>query len=163
MSPARIRLIVAALLFFGWLGWLGYLAYSKTRPVIVSHSQVMAADRFVVAEVTLAQDTGSPNKAVTVIEDLRPVGQPLSGAMEVRNIELAEVTGGHARFQDRGRYLLMLTAVAGAGERSFELTRPPGRVHKPPGAGRVEPGRPWAYVWDNDEVRRQFEALVGRR
>lgn len=163
MSPARLRLLAAAVLFFGWLCWLGYLAATKTRPLVVSHSQVMAADRFVSAEVTLAPDTGIPNKTVTVVEDLRPVGAPLAGAIEVRNIELAEVTGGHTRFQDRGRYLLMLSPVPAAGDRAFELTRPPGRIHKPAGAERVEPGRPWAYVWDNDEVRRQFAELIGRR
>ena len=41
MTVARVRLLLAAVLFFGWLGWLAYLAYFKTHPVVVSRSQVM--------------------------------------------------------------------------------------------------------------------------
>jgi hypothetical protein len=161
MSVARIRLIVAAVLFFGWLSWLGYLAFAKTTPVIVSRSQVMAASRYVVAEVSL-DATGALNKNITVIEDLRPVGAPLAGTIEVRNLEQAEVTGGDTRFRDRGHYLLMLSPVSGADNKTFDLTRPPGRIYRPPGSNRVEPGRPWAYVWDNADVRKQFDALVPR-
>jgi hypothetical protein len=163
MSVARARLFVAAVLFFGWLIWLGYLAFTKTTPVIVSHSQMMAANRFVVAKVSIDPATGALNKNVTIEEDLRPVGAPLTGTIEVKNLEQAEITGGDKRFRDGGRYLLALTPDAPDSDKLFQLTRSPGRVYRPPGANRVELGRPWAYVWDNDDVRKQFEALVPKR
>jgi len=163
MRAARIRLAIAAVVFFGWLGWLGYLAANKTRPVVVSHSQIMAANRFVVAEVTLDPATGALDKTVQVVEDLRPIGPPLAGAIEVRNLDQAEIAGGDSRFRDRGKYLLPLSPDPSGRPNAFELTRPPGRAYHPPGnERRSEPGRPWAYVWDNVEVRRQFDALVPR-
>lgn len=155
MTVARARLLITAVLFFGWLGWLGYLAFTQTNPVVVSHSQVMAADRFVVGEVSLDPKTGALSKTVTVVEDLKPNGAPLGGTIEVRNLESAEVTGGDDQFRDKGRYLLMLNPV---GENKFDLARPPGRGSTGPGGGR-----PWVYKWDNPVVRRQFEELVPKK
>jgi hypothetical protein len=163
MTVARVRLLIAAILFFGWLCWLGYLAFTQTNPVVLSRSQAMAADRFVVGEVTTDPATGSWSRTVTVVQDLRPVGAPLSGTIEVRNLEQADVTGGENRFRNKGHYLLMLTPIPGAGEKTFDLTRPPGRVYHPDGSKRIEPGRPWAYKWDNPDVQRQFEELVPKR
>jgi hypothetical protein len=161
MTVARVRLLIAAVLFFGWLCWLGYLAFTQTNPVVVSRSQAMAADRFIVGEVSLDPSTGALSKNVRVVEDLKPDGAPLGGTIEVVNLEQAEVTGGENRFHDRGHYLLMLTS-AGDGK-TFNLTRPPGRVYRAPGSNRTEPGRPWAYKWDNRDVQRQFEELVPKR
>jgi len=165
MTVARARLLVAAVLFFGWLCWLGYLAWFKTDPVVVSHSQVMAATRFVVGTVHLDPETGALSKQVTVVDDLRPTGPPLAGTITVTNLDKAEIAGGPNRFRDGGRYLLPLTPEATAGPNAFELTRPPGRIYRPPPPNerRVEQGRPWAYAWDNEDVRRQFEALVPKR
>lgn len=156
MTVARVRLLVAAVVFVGWLGWLGYLAFTQTNPVVVSRSQVIAADRFIVGEVAIDPATGALNKNVTVVEDLKPNGAPLAGTIEVRNLEEAEVTGGDNRFHDKGRYLLMLTPLGDG--KTFHLTRPPGRSSRAPGGGR-----PWAYKWDNPDVRRQFEELVPKR
>jgi hypothetical protein len=165
MTVVRGRLLVAAVLFFGWLCWLGYLAWFKTNPVVVSHSQVMAASRFVVAEVHLEPDTGALSKEVKVVEDLRPAGPPLPETITVTNLDKAEIAGNGTRFRDGGHYLLPLTPNATAGPNVFELTRPPGRIYRPPAPNerRIEPGRPWAYAWDNADVRRQFEALVPKR
>jgi hypothetical protein len=161
MTVARVRLVVAAALFFGWLCWLGYLAWFKTTPVVVSHSQVMASSRIVVGEVHLDADSGALRKDVTVVEDLRPVGPPLAGTITVTNLDKAEIAGG-GRFRDGQKYLLLLSHEPTAEPNVFELTRPPGRVYRPPPPNerRVELGRPWAYSWDNEDVRRQFEALV---
>jgi hypothetical protein len=155
MTVARARLLIAAVLFFGWLGWLAYLALTQTNPVVVSHSQVMAADRFVVGEVSLDPSTGALGKTVAVVEDLKPDGAPLGGTIEVRNLEEAEVAGGDDRFRDKGHYLLMLKPI---GENKFDLARPPGRSAHAPGGGR-----PWVYPWDNPVVRRQFEELVSKK
>lgn len=165
MTVARARLLVAAVLFFGWLCWLGYLAAYKTRPVVVSRSQAMAATRFVVGEVRIEPDTGALSKEVTVKQDLHPVGDPMPGTIRVTNLEQAEIAGGGTRFEDRKDYLLLLTPMPGGNGAVFELTRPPGRVYRRPPSNdkqiekRVEPGRPYAYRWDNEDVRRQVEEL----
>jgi hypothetical protein len=151
MKPARIRLVIAALLFFGWLGWLGYLAWFKTNPVVVSHSQVMAATNFVVAEVTIDPDTGEPRREVRIAEDLRPAGDRLAGDVKVANLKDARIAGGGG-FQANTKYLLPLTRRGN----DFELTPPP----RAPGSDAPVRGRPWAYRWDDPEVRKQFEALV---
>ena len=154
MSLARIRLFVTAALFVGWLGWLGYLAANKTNPAIVSRSQVMAATHFVVARVAFDPETGVPSKDVTVVEDLRPVGKPLFNSLRVTNLNDAQIAGGH-RYEDRGEYLLLLERDP-LGDGEWKLVVPPER------RGRTDkaPARPWAYRWDDPELKRQFNALV---
>ena len=153
MTGPRTRLIVAAALLVGWLSWLAYLAATKTNPVVVSRSQVMAATHFVLANVTRDPETGQPNRQVTVVQDLRPGAQPIpAGAtVSVLNIRDARIAGGKGGFEDPGPYLLPLTA---ANEGVFILTPPP----RAPGAS--QPLRPWAYVWGAPGVKEQFEALV---
>jgi hypothetical protein len=164
MTVARARLLVAAVLFFGWLCWLGYLAWFKTNPVVVSHSQVMAATRFVVGEVHLDPETGTLRKDVTVVDDLRPTGPPLAATITVANLGDADIAGG-GQFRDRHKYLLLLSHDSTAAPNEFELTVPPGRIYRPslPDEKKSKRGRPWAYAWDNEDVRRQFEALVPKR
>jgi hypothetical protein len=48
-------LIVAAVLFVGWLSWLGYAALTKSRAPVVSHAQAATAPVAVVAELTAAR------------------------------------------------------------------------------------------------------------
>jgi hypothetical protein len=166
MKPDRARLTVAAVLYYsrlvvplafliGWLCWLGYLAATKTDPVVVSRSQVMAANHFVLADVTRTPD-GQPNKQVTVVQDLRPVDQaiPAGATITVQNIKDARIAGGKDAFHDPGPYLLPLTTVS---DGVYLLTPPP----KAPGASQVL--RPWAYIWDAPGVQEQFDALVRGR
>jgi hypothetical protein len=158
MKWARFRLIAAGTLFVAWLGWLGYLAASKTNPVVVSRSQVMASTHFVLAEVTVEPDTGHPSKQVKVVEDLRPSGPALDGFIDVRNIREARVAGGADGFKGPGPYLFMLTRVPES-DASFLLTPAP----RAPGHENAPRLQPWAYVWSAPGVQEQFEALVPRR
>jgi hypothetical protein len=168
MKPDRTRLTLAAMLYYsrlvvplalflGWLGWLGYLAATKTNPIVVSHSQVMASTNFVLAQVTRDPDTGQPDKQVKVVQDLRPLSQPIPAGttITVQNIKDARIAGGADGFKDPGPYLLPLTA---AGDGTFRLTPPP----PAPGAEGSSRLRPWAYVWSAPGVQQQFEALVGK-
>ena len=155
MSRRWIPLVVTGLLFFGWLAFLAYLAATKTNPVVVSRSQAMASTHFVLAEVKVDPATGEPERLVTVVEDLRPHGDPLDPVIPVANIKAARIAGGDGRFQAKTPYLLMLTRT----EEAFVLTPPP----RAPGHAAAGLLRPWAYVWDAPGVREQFEALVPRR
>ena len=157
MSRRRVFLIVAVVVFAGWLSWLGYLAAYKTNPVVVSRSQMMASTHFVLAEVKIDSETGKPARDVRVIEDLRPVGVALSGTIKVENIKLGRV-GGAKDFREPGLYLLPLTAV---GKDVYNLTVQP----RSPGQEAInyDSVRPWAYVWDAPGVKEQFESLVPKR
>src|SRR4051794_18571991 len=155
MSVARVRLLVTAIAFVGWLGWLGYLAAGKTNPVVVSHSQVMASSRFVVAEVTLDAQSGLPERRVQVVES--PPGTPLAETIVVENIRNGRVAGAK-EFQEKTKYLLPLTQSSSGG---YLLTMQP----RSPGQEVIKDDvlRPWAYLWDDPVVRKQFEALVSKR
>jgi len=157
MTGAKVRLAVAGLLFFGWLVYLGYLVLTKTNPVVVSRSQVMAATHFVLADVTVDPSTGHPNRTVTVVRDLRPVGTPITGTITVMNIKDARIAGA-GDFTAGGPFLLPLTPLASAKD-TYELTPPP----RSPGGDPTLRPRPWAYRWDAPGVQRQFEELLAGR
>ena len=103
MRAARIRLIVASLALAGWLGFLGYLALGHPKPVVVSHSQLLAASNVVKAE--LGPVTQGPAK-VRVIESF--AGQPTpDGAMVVTNLDQVRLPSGKP-LTEAGTYLLPL-------------------------------------------------------
>jgi hypothetical protein len=85
MTGAKVRLIVASALFFGWLGWLGYTALSKSRAPVVSRAQAAATTTPVVAELTDVE--GSPNVLVKVIEPLAAGGPTSETLIEVSNLK----------------------------------------------------------------------------
>jgi hypothetical protein len=156
MSRPRIVMFVSGALFVGWLCWLGYLAATKTNPIVVSRSQVMASTHFVIATVTVDQQSGQPDREVTVVDDLRPLGGSLKGQkIRVENIKSGRIAGGKA-FDDKTQYLLPLSTTASG----YVLTPQP----RSPGQEVMGEGvRPWAYVWDAPGVQQQFEELVPNR
>jgi len=153
MRRSRIFLFVSGGLFVAWLCWLGYLAATKTNPVVVSRSQVMASTHFVVATVNIDPQSGQPDRDVSVVDDLRPSGESLKGKkIRVENIKSGRIGGGK-QFRPETEYLMPLTPTASG----FILTPQP----KSPGQQIIDDSiRPWAYVWDAPGVREQFEALV---
>ena len=84
MKPAKLRLIVAAVLFFGWLGWLGYLAFTASQPVVLSRPQFLVANLIVIADI---EDLKSP---VLVREIYWPAPQqallPADKKLEIANL-----------------------------------------------------------------------------
>ena len=150
-----MRLAAAATLFVGWLGWLLYLAVDHAKPVVLSASQMAAADTFVIAEATRGPD-GLPQREVKVVEVLRgPEGKHApAGAVQVANIKSARLPYNKS-FPEVGTFLLPLRRLA---DGTYEL------VASPASPGYYENTRPWAYPW-TDEVRREAErhGLVGGR
>lgn len=101
MNTARLRLIVAAALFLGWLGWLGYTTLAKNHGPVVSKAQAAAATNPVIAEVSAVG--GKPQPEVKVIEALKKDTGPKAGD-QVFVANLAELHG----FDGPGTYLLLL-------------------------------------------------------
>lgn len=150
MNRPRVRLVVAGLLFLTWLGWLTYLAFNKTAPVVLSRSQLMVAEHFVLAEVSVVD--GQVERKVTVVEDLRPVaGKAIPSEIAVFNLREARLAGA-SDFSKPGKYLLPLTKVS----EGYILTLP---ASSPAGDVLVMP-RPWAYYWEAPGVTEQFHRLV---
>ncbi len=147
MIFARARLIVAALLFFGWLGWLAYAVSQKGSVQIVSRAQLAAATHWVIADVTVGPD-GIPLGMVTVKESIH--GDTLTGTIEVKNLGSSATplpVAGESRTPPAGSYLLPLVKLSDGIYRIAGLPRSPGYEAQ-------MPDRPVIYPW-NDDVKKQ--------
>src|SRR5262245_60973394 len=139
----RLRLVVAATLFVGWLSYLGYAALTKNRGPVISRAQAAAARYAVVAEIE--ERDGKPGKKVKVREVLSANGPAANTEIEVENLPSATDKSG---FTGAGKYLLL-------------ITEPPYYVvGQQPSPGNDVSGvaPPLVYRW-SDSVRKQFEKL----
>ncbi len=148
MRPAVVRLLVAALLFAGWLGYLIYLVATTPRtpagaPLVLSRPQILVSDFDVVGQV---EGVDKPVKVVTVLypdaekglegqeitvknlEQCKPLPRPEQKAAEVP-----------ADYSGPGLYLLPLRK-AGDGP-DYAVTPTPASPGYPPHGGRVGPPR----------------------
>jgi hypothetical protein len=148
MKVARLRLIVATLAFVGWLGYLAYLALGHSKPVIVSHSQVMAAHYAVKAEIAIGEP-GSPKAEVKVLESFGD--NPIKAeTINVDNLSDARLPGGKP-IGNPGAYLLLLDRTHVS---QFNVVRSP--------VGREPQGRLFVvYPWSAD-VERQIHELLAK-
>jgi hypothetical protein len=143
VSP-RIRLIVAAVLFAGWMAWLGYAALTKSRGPVVSRSQAAAATDVVEASIAGGND-GKP-AAIEVVESFKG---GLTAGTKVEVVNLTESDG----FAGDGRYLVLLVK---------DRTSDAYRVAVPPRSPGYEfTARPRVYPW-SEEIRKQSEVLFRR-
>src|SRR5262245_13951524 len=103
MASARVRLVLAAVLFVLWIGWLAYLAWTTTRAVRLSRPQLLVSTLDVRARVE-AQPAGRPLPEVTVLEVFySPQAGPNPGdKLTVTNLD--ECVG----WEGPGEYLLPL-------------------------------------------------------
>lgn len=151
----RWRLILAAVLFIGWLSYLGYTALTKNRSPVISRIQAAAAKYAVVAEVSVTAQ-GKPDPKIKVDESLGPAQLPAGSNQFVTNI--ADASG----FEGPGQYLLFLTEDPSHDriETDGAKTRPLTIVgqQRSPGNDLTGVGPPKVYRW-TDGVRRQFESM----
>ncbi len=149
MSGARLRLILAALAFAGWLGWLGYAVLQRNNAPVLSRAQLTAATHLLVAEITVGED-GRPEPRVKVVEVLRGDNVDKANPLEVSHLESARPPGSDG-LPSAGTYLLPVVRT-GTGYRIAGLPRSPGyeAVDKPV--------LPAIYPW-NDATRAQLKAL----
>ncbi len=113
MTAARVRLLLAALLFCAWIGWLAYLAATTTHPVVLSRPQFLDAKLDVVAEVRrnpkppAGADEGSADPVVELVEVLWPGDAPERKLKKLTVANLGEVSAQEG-WQGPGRYVLPL-------------------------------------------------------
>lgn len=151
MTRARVLLVVAAVLFVGWLGWLFAAVYKArwagdTAPVI-SRAQLVAATHLLVADVTIGDD-GVPQNSAKVVEVVRGEGPTAGQTVMVRNLHNARPPG--AKEFKSGPYLL---AVVGEGSNYAVAGLP-----RSPGYEATAPSILVIYPW-SDDMRAQLRGL----
>jgi hypothetical protein len=148
MTFARIRLVVAAALFFGWLAWLGTAVLQRGSVPLVSRAQVTGATHVVVAAVKVGAN-GLPEPTAEVVEGLR--GGMVPGAVEVTNLPAA-MPPGAGGFPGAGTYLLPLVT---SGDGKYKVAGLP----RSPGYEPATPERPVIYPW-TDDVKKQMAKVL---
>jgi hypothetical protein len=97
----RMRLMIAALLFCGWIGWLAYLAVTATHPIVLSRPQLLVSTLDVIAAV--GGDDQKPESTVTVQEVHWPPGnRNIPEKITITNLSRSE------GWQGPGDYILPL-------------------------------------------------------
>jgi hypothetical protein len=125
MPSPRVRLVVAAVLFAGWVLYLGFLAATTTQPRVLSRPQFLVSDLYVIADV--GGDAENPSDTVTVVE----AGGPGAGRKEVRPgaelrvALLAKADKDHG-WDGPNQYILPLTRLANGTYMLTPLPRSPG-------------------------------------
>ncbi|HEV3443336.1 MAG TPA: hypothetical protein VG099_01780 [Gemmataceae bacterium] len=107
MKTARLRLLLAALLFFAWIGWLAYLAakVSLDPPIVLSRPQFLVSNLDVIAEVDQIPDRDDQPTSVKVIEVHYPPGEK---ALQGKVIQVAGLARCRKDWKGPGQYILPL-------------------------------------------------------
>lgn len=125
----RARVIVAAVLFFGWLAFLVYLVTRTGEMIVVSRPQILVSEVVVLAQVRdQAGQAGSAVAVKEVVSFKHPKDAMLAGA-EIDVADLPKV-GSPYGYTGPGAYVLPLVH-AGDGYRLTPLPTVPGFVPTP--------------------------------
>ena len=156
MRPAVVRLLVAALLFAGWVGYLVYLVVT-TAPLVLSRPQILVSDLDVVAEVksTSAKD---PVKIVTVLypdseKGLEGKEITVTNLDQCKPLPRADQKEVEVRpdYSGPGQYLLPLRKVGDGPD--YEVVPTPASPGYPPNGLRLGPPR--IYPLLSERVKEQ--------
>ena len=149
MSFARIRLFIAAMLFFGWLAWLGVAVSQKGTVQIISSAQLTAATHVVVGTVTL-DASGRADPKVQIREVLRSLdADKIQGVITIERVDkcVTPLPVNGSRDLAAGDYLFLLIKDGS----TFRVAGLP----RSPGVEASMPERPIAYPW-TDDVKAQL-------
>lgn len=151
MTRARIRLIVTAVLFLGWISWLGYAVLQRGQTAVISRAQLTGATHLVVADVEMTSE-GLPDTRAKVVEVLRGDGVKAGDSIEVLNLPAARPPGA-GETPKSGPFLLALVSD-GKTYRVAALPESPGY----PATSYSPSDRPPIYRW-SEETRSQLRGL----
>lgn len=149
MTAARVRLVLAAAAFLGWLAWLAVAVYSNGKVPVVSRAQLTAATCLVVADVSIG-DRSLVVGTVTVSSVVSGQGAVVGEVLTVANLPKAIAAGRYA-LPSPGPHLIPLAKTADGLWKVAGL--PPS-----PGYNLQDPDRPLIYPWDED-VKKQLRGL----
>lgn len=134
IRTSRLRLIIAAVLFVGWMSWLGYASLSKSRAPVVSRARAASASHAIEARLTPGSDGMSQSTATVV----RSVKGGLHPGSEIEVANLPDAVG----FEGEGNYLLLLSK--GTSSKEFRVV---GQQRSP---GYEISAKPEIYRWSPD-------------
>jgi hypothetical protein len=131
MTAARMRLLIAALLFFGWLGWLAYLAVSAamTPRIVLSRPQFLVSNFDVIAQVNELPADKNKAAPVKVVEVYWPPEQ--KKALEGKTIDVKGLAECRRDWIGPGKYILPLVHSEKEGYMIAAVPHSPG--FPPPG------------------------------
>jgi hypothetical protein len=163
MKLAVIRLVLALVLFAGWIGYLGYQVWTRPRtkkdditsaPLVLSRPQILGSEVDIIGDVPAE----SNQVTVTVAEVLSPPNSSLKPGdkIQVLNTELADSEKQPPLYwSGPGRYLLLLRMLSD--KKKYELAAiPPSPGF--PFSGALEP--PVRLYPDTPAVRAQYNQIL---
>jgi hypothetical protein len=151
MTAARLRLLIAFLVFAGWVGWLAFQSLTEVKAPVLSRAQLLISTHDVIGLVQADPD-GRPATRVEVQEVHWPTdggGLKAGDSIEVAN--LPDSTG----FGLAGLYILPLVAGVKAGEYRIAGLPPS------PGFDRVGQLPHMIYAL-SPQTRKQLDAIPKR-
>jgi hypothetical protein len=157
MKRSPLRLLVAAVLFVGWMSWLVYLAATGTDDVVLSRPQFLVANVHLVA--TVQDERGAPAARVTVKKVYWATGvkDKLDGQITVEN--LPECLAGQG-WTGPGEYILPLLTNTSPSGVTFQVAPTPRTPGYPYGRNQPanRPGPPRIYPVTPSRLR-QLEQI----
>jgi hypothetical protein len=105
MKPAVLRLLLAGLLFFGWIGYLSYLAATVRQPIVLSRPQFLISQLDVLAAVERGDGEGELRVKVLEVHWPRDEATRQLDGTTIAVADLAECEG----YKGPGEYILPLT------------------------------------------------------
>jgi hypothetical protein len=158
MKRSWPRLIIAAVLFVGWMSWLVYLAATGTDAVVLSRPQFLVANVHLIAEVE--SKNGLPAAEVTVRKVSWAVGLkneiPEESKITIEN--LPELKDRHG-WEGPGEYILALVSSTAGKDVIFKVAATPRSPGFPYGQGSAnQPGPPRIYA-STPARQRQLEQI----
>ena len=125
----KVRLIVAGCLFAGWIGYLAYLVSITRNPVLLSRPQFLAAELYVLAELSGDADK-YPDRSIRVLKVVWPkdeASQKLAGTdITVDYLQFCKQENGWLGI---GEYILPLTRAPDGRYLLTEIPMSPGFHH----------------------------------
>jgi hypothetical protein len=175
MRPAVVRLLVAALLFAGWVGYLVYLVVTTPRtpagtPLVLSRPQILVSEFDVVGEVERTK-MGDVVKVLTVLYPDSEKG--LEGKqITITNLDQCKALPRADQHTDQkavevppdysgpGQYLLPLRKVGDGLD--YEVVPTPGSPGYPPNGLRLGPPRIYPLLSERvkEQVLAQYRQIL---
>ena len=149
MQAARLRLIIAALLFGGWIGWLAYLAATTTKPIVLSRPQFLFSTLDVVAQVD-EQDHQPVDKVTVKVVHWPPQAEAVLKGKTITVTNLDQCDG----WEGPGEYILPLEKQGD----HFAVVKVPDSPGFPNHSLKMNPGRYRIYR-RTPETMRQLESI----
>jgi hypothetical protein len=157
MKAARLRLIVAGVLFFAWMGWLAYLALSASLSphIVLSRPQFLVSNLDVIAQVDRLPEKGVP-ASVQITEVHWPPEE--KKALQGKTIEVKGLGDSGKNWIGPGEYILPLVR---SGSNGYVIAAVPHSPGFPPAEYSSQPDQRRMYrIYPvTPDTRAQLDAI----